>query len=276
MYALQIVEVVEQADKVFLVLEYMESDLEEVIAATAEDRPELPVSHVKTYLHMLLLGVQELHSRGILHRDLKPNNVLLSASQHVAKLTDFGMATLLDSPSVQDGTSPIKRSLQVVTRAYRSPELFFGEEHYGAEVDVWSVGCIFAELLLRRVFCDGASDIDQLSKLFAALGSPDENGWSDAASLPFFLRFKPTNPTPLAEQFPMLSPAGVDLLSQLLQLDPKKRITVDAALQHAFFAEDPAPAPAEELVIQESPERQRQTRSESEPDRVAIKGRRLL
>lgn len=284
-HVVQLLEAVERHDKLYLVLEYMDSDLETLIGAT-ESAPTLGVAQVKAYLQMLLLGVQELHSRGVLHRDLKPNNLLLSKTQHVAKITDFGMAAVVEDAGdtdEDDGKKP-KRSVQVVTRAYRAPEIFFGEERYGFEVDVWSVGCIFAEMLLRRPLADGSSDIDQLSKIFAALGSPEENGWAEASELPFFLRFKDTNPTPLAEQFSMLSEAGVDLLGQLLQLNPKKRISVDKALQHEFFREKPEPAAPSDLIIVDVPDRVEPPVVDGTDTVVAtdaahtfmIKGRRLL
>jgi cyclin-dependent kinase 7 len=262
----QLLEAVERHDKLYLVMEYMDSDLETLIGAT-ESAPTLDVAQVKAYLKMLLQGVQELHSRGVLHRDLKPNNLLLSKTQHCAKITDFGMATFVEKvedeedghdTDVDDVAAEKKkprRSVQVVTRAYRAPELFFGEERYGFEVDMWSVGCIFAEMLLRRPLADGASDIDQLSKIFAALGSPSENGWDEASELPFFLRFKDTHPTPLAEQFSMLSTAGVDLLSQMLQLNPNKRISVSKALEHEFFRENPEPAAPSDLIVVDVPDR---------------------
>ncbi|RLN64835.1 hypothetical protein BBJ29_009518 [Phytophthora kernoviae] len=258
-HVVQLLETVECNDKLYLVMEFMDNDLETLIGAT-ESVPILDVSQVKMYLKMLLQGVQELHTRGILHRDLKPNNLLLSKTQHCAKITDFGMATVIEVERKEedDGTDgdkvskKTKRSVQVVTRAYRAPELFFGEESYGFEVDVWSVGCIFAEMLLRRPLADGSSDIDQLSKIFSALGSPTENGWEDASELPFYLRFKDTNPTPLVEQFPMLSTAGIDLLSLLLALNPKKRISVKEALEHAFFRELPEPVVPSELIVPDS------------------------
>ncbi|EGZ22109.1 hypothetical protein PHYSODRAFT_557863 [Phytophthora sojae] len=285
-HVVQLLEAVERNDKLYLVLEYMDSDLETLIGAT-ESAPTLDVAQVKAYLRMLLLGVQELHARGVLHRDLKPNNLLLSKTQRVAKITDFGMATIVEDggdTDADDAAQKPKRSVQVVTRAYRAPEIFFGEERYGFEVDVWSVGCIFAEMLLRRPLADGSSDIDQLSKIFAALGSPAENGWDEASELPFFLRFKDTNPTPLAEQFPMLSEAGVDLLGQLLLLNPKKRISVDKALQHEFFREKPEPAAPSDLIIVDAPDRVEPPVVDGTDVVVAsdashtfmIKGRRLL
>ncbi|KAL4155589.1 hypothetical protein PRNP1_007697 [Phytophthora ramorum] len=293
-HVVQLLEAVEVKDKLFLVMEFMDSDLETLIGAT-ESVPQLNVAQVKAHLKMLLLGVEELHSRGILHRDLKPNNLLLSKTQHCAKITDFGMATVIEKESEEeDGDTDVddasaekkkpKRSVQVVTRAYRAPEIFFGEERYGFEVDMWSVGCIFAEMLLRRPLADGSSDIDQLSKIFAALGSPAENGWEEASQLPFFLRFKDTNPTPLAGQFSMLSPAGVDLLAQMLQLNPKKRISVRKALQHEFFSEKPEPAAPADLIIVDAPDRVEPPVidgtdvivAEDSSHTFMIKGRRLL
>ncbi|TDH64755.1 hypothetical protein CCR75_002468 [Bremia lactucae] len=255
-HVVQLIEVVERHDKLYLVLEHMDSDLE-VLLSASESVPTLEIAQVKAYLNMLLLGVQELHARGILHRDLKPSNLLLSKSQCCAKITDFGMATSIETQhdigQVDLKAFKPKRSVQVMTRAYRAPEIFFGEERYGVEVDMWSIGCIFAEMVLRKPLADGASDIDQLSKIFAILGSPSENQWDEASALPFYLRFKDTSPAPLAEHFSMLSSAGVDLLSQMLQLNPKKRISVSLALQHEFLKESPVLSSMTELVIVEAP-----------------------
>ncbi|KAJ0402358.1 hypothetical protein P43SY_004591 [Pythium insidiosum] len=248
-HVIQLLDVVNQNGKIYLILEYMDSDLETIIKAT-EEISELSIAHVKTHLQMLLRGVHELHSRNILHRDLKPNNLLFSKDGRVAKISDFGMATYVD-PAESDRS----RSLQVITRAYRPPELFFGQDRYDFSVDMWSVGCIFAEMLLRRAFFDGASDIDQLSQIFHALGSPDENNWKEAADLPFYLKFHATNPKSLKEQFPQLSTAGINLLSRLLALDPSKRITASDALKHPFFSEEPRPAASAELELADPPER---------------------
>ncbi|OQR87497.1 cyclin-dependent kinase [Achlya hypogyna] len=264
-------------DATFLVFDYMESDLESVIKAT-DDLPQLAPAQIKSYMHMILHGLLECHKRHVIHRDIKPNNVLL-APTGIVMLADFGMAVHAPDPTVA-------MSFQVVTRAYRPPELLFGLKHYTSAVDIWSAGCVFAELLLRRVWLDGASDIDQLSLMFKAIGTPQEQGWTAAKSLPFYLEFAPTTPTPLAAQFPTLSAAGVDLLSQMMTLDPTQRISAAKALAHPYFAEAPVPVDANLLPLVTPPERVDRKRRASSfvEDEVAdaatprggVKGRRLF
>jgi serine/threonine protein kinase len=150
----------------------MKSDLETILKAITEI-PQIEMSHLKAFLLMLLKGVSELHARGIMHRDLKPNNLLLSKDKTLY-ICDFGMAKQIESNS---NSTNHQHSLQVITRAYRPPEIFFGKQNYGVEVDMWSVGCVFAEMLLRQPFFDGNSDIDHLCMIFQKLGSPNECGW---------------------------------------------------------------------------------------------------
>ncbi|EQC32362.1 CMGC/CDK protein kinase [Saprolegnia diclina VS20] len=281
-HVLQIKEVVRQAHRgeeaTFLVFEYMESDLESVIKAT-DDLPQLSTATIKSYMYMVLQGLAECHKRHVIHRDIKPNNVLLSPTGNVM-LADFGMAIYAPDASLE-------KSFQVVTRAYRPPELLFGLKTYTDAVDMWSAGCVFAELVLRRVWLDGASDIDQLSLMFKALGNPIENKWTAATSLPFYLEFAPTSPPSLAAQFPSLSSAGVDLLTQLVTLDPTRRISASAALAHAYFTEAPLPLDANLLPLVTPPERANRKRRATSfvedevtdaatPRGTAAKGRRLF
>ena len=150
---------------VVLVLELCVTDLEKII----KDRTvELTPSHIKTFMHMLMDAVQFMHSRWILHRDLKPNNLLVN-SNGVVKVTDFGLAR-----SFGEGATLTSNR---ITRWYRPMELLFGATKYGGAVDVWSCGCIFAELVLRVPYLPGNSDLDQIEKIFQARGSPTAETW---------------------------------------------------------------------------------------------------
>ena len=129
----------------------------------------------------------------------------------------------------------------MVTRWYRAPELLFGAKFYGPPIDLWSAGMIFAELMLRVPYVPGISDIDQLSKIFTALGTPSEDTWPGVRSLPDYIEFKHTPPTPLASTFTAASADALALLSALLTCNPSRRPTADEALAHAYFAAAPAP-----------------------------------
>ncbi|CAI8043245.1 Cyclin-dependent kinase 7 [Geodia barretti] len=144
----------------------MDTDLEVIIR---DSSILLTPGHVKAYAVMTLQGLEYLHNNWILHRDLKPNNLLLDRNG-ILKITDFGLAKPFGSPN---------RMLthQVVTRWYRSPELLFGARLYGTGVDIWAVGCIIAELLLRVPFIPGDTDLGQLTKIFEICGTPTEEIW---------------------------------------------------------------------------------------------------
>uniref|UniRef100_A0A2K6U5E5 Protein kinase domain-containing protein n=1 Tax=Saimiri boliviensis boliviensis TaxID=39432 RepID=A0A2K6U5E5_SAIBB len=146
-----------------LVFDFMETDLEVIIK---DNSLVLIPSHIKAYMLMTLQGLEYLHQQWILHRDLKPNNLLLDENG-VLKLADFGLAKSFGSPNRA-------YTYQVVTRWYRAPELLFGARMYGMCVDMWAVGCILAELLLRIPFLPGDSDLDQLMRIFETLGTPTE------------------------------------------------------------------------------------------------------
>ncbi|KAK3864104.1 hypothetical protein Pcinc_030187 [Petrolisthes cinctipes] len=158
---------------VSLVFDFMDTDLEVIIKDT--DNIILTPSNIKAYILQTLRGLEFLHLHWILHRDLKPNNLLVNA-EGVLKIGDFGLARFFGSPNRQ-------YSHQVVTRWYRSPELLFGARSYGTGVDMWAVGCILAEMLVRCPYFPGDSDLDQLTRIFTALGTPTDDNWKTLAAM---------------------------------------------------------------------------------------------
>ncbi|CAA2957025.1 cyclin-dependent kinase D-3-like [Olea europaea subsp. europaea] len=213
-----------------LVFEFMETDLEAVI----RDRNiVLSPADIKSYLQMTLKGLAFCHKKWVLHRDMKPNNLLIGADGQL-KLADFGLARIFGSPDR-------RFTHQVFARWYRAPELLFGGKQYGPGVDVWAAACIFAELLLRRPFLQGNSDIDQLGKIFAAFGTPKPSQWPDMIYLPDYVEYQYVPGQPLRTLFPMASDDGLDLLSKMFMYDPKGRISAQQALEHRYFSSVPPP-----------------------------------
>jgi len=168
----------------------------------------------------------------VLHRDLKPANVLYSPSGQL-RLADFGAA--------RSHASPRDMTNEVVTLPYRAPELLFGATFYSAAVDMWAVGCIFAELMLREALFPGMSEVDQLSKIFNILGTPTDLLWPDAKLLGAYIEFEPREAMSLESIFSAAQPGegGVDLLLQMLVLDPRRRISAEEALAHRYFSAAP-------------------------------------
>uniref|UniRef100_A0AAG5D0R5 Cyclin-dependent kinase 7 n=1 Tax=Anopheles atroparvus TaxID=41427 RepID=A0AAG5D0R5_ANOAO len=178
-------------------------------------------------------SLEYLHMHWILHRDLKPNNLLIGGNG-VLKIGDFGLAKFFGSPN-RINTN------QVVTRWYRCPELLFGARQYGVGVDMWAVGCILAELLLRVPFLPGESDLDQLTRIFQVLGTPTETNWPDVKSLPDYVQYKFYPPIPLRDIFTAASDDLIELANKMLALYPLHRCTCTEALKMAYFSNKPAP-----------------------------------
>ncbi|KAK9989416.1 hypothetical protein SO802_029655 [Lithocarpus litseifolius] len=219
-----------------LVFEFMETDLEAVI----RDRNIfLSPADIKSYLQMTLKGLAICHKKWVLHRDMKPNNLLIGSNGQL-KLADFGLARIFGSPDR-------KFTHQVFARWYRAPELLFGTKQYGSGVDVWAAACIFAELLLRRPFLQGSSDIDQLGKIFAAFGTPTPSQWPDMVYLPDYVEYQFVPSPTLRSLFPMASDDALDLLSKMFTYDPKSRISVQQALEHRYFSSAPPPTNPDKL-----------------------------
>jgi cell division cycle 2-like protein len=217
-------------------MDFIEHDLKTLL----EDMPDpFLQSETKTLLLQLLSATAHMHSHWILHRDLKTSNLLLNNRGQI-KIADFGLARYTGDPPPQQLTQ------LVVTLWYRAPELLLGAKTYGFEIDCWSIGCIFGELLTREPLLQGKNEIDQLSKIFELLGVPTEETWPgfrrlpNAKSLTFPKNPRTTRPL-LRTKFPLLTVAGVELIGRLLALDPKQRLSAEEALGHQFFKEDPKP-----------------------------------
>jgi len=219
-----------------LVFDYMKTDLEDIIKDT---KVILTPAHIKSYVLMTIKGLEYLHANWILHRDLKPNNLLID-EKGVLKIADFGLARYFGSPNRI-------YSHQVVTRWYRSPELLFGAKNYGVGIDMWAIGCILAELLLRVPFLPGDTDLDQLSRIFQTLGTPTEKDWPGIQDLPDFVSFNKFPAIPLHDIFSAAGDDLLDLLYKLFRYFPPERITASKALQHKYFSNKPAPTPCELL-----------------------------
>jgi cell division cycle 2-like len=229
----------ESLNSIFLVLEFVEHDLKSVL----DDMPEpFLLSEVKRLVLQLTQGVAYLHDNWILHRDLKTSNLLLN-NRGQLKIADFGMARYVGDPGP-------KLTQLVVTLWYRSPELLLGAKVYNGAVDMWSVGCIFGEILSREPLLQGANEVDQVTKIFELCGVPSQSSWPTFRSLPNARALRLPKPSSTAEmgsavraKFTSLTNAGVALLNDLLALDPERRPTAKEMLSHKYFTEDPKPKP---------------------------------
>lgn len=217
-------DVVHADKKLYLVFEYLDQDLKRFMDSVTALRPAL----VMSYLYQLINGIAFCHSHRVLHRDLKPQNLLIDKTGKL-KLADFGLARAFGIP-VRHYTH------EVVTLWYRAPEILLGARKYSTPVDIWSIGCIFAEMVMRAPLFPGDSEIDQLHKIFNALGTPNDVMWEGVSDLPdFSTRFPNWPQRSIGQTVKNLDSLGLDLLSQMLIYDPSKRITAGAALSHPYF-----------------------------------------
>lgn len=208
--------------KVTLVFEHIDQDLRTYLDKAPP--PGLPVETIKDLMRQFLSGLDFLHANCIVHRDLKPENILVTSNGTV-KLADFGLARIY---SYQMALTPV-----VVTLWYRAPEVLL-QSTYATPVDMWSVGCIFAEMFRRKPLFCGNSEADQLGKIFDLIGLPPEDDWPREVSLPRGA-FSPRGPRPVQSVVPEMEESGAQLLLEMLTFNPLKRISAFRALQHSYL-----------------------------------------
>nr|UXY88377.1 ER-derived vesicles protein ERV14 [Cryptomonas curvata] len=213
-------------DKIFIVTEYCEYDLKTIL----ESRVIFSPFQIKFIVRQILLGVSILHENKIIHRDIKTSNILLN-DKGIIKICDFGLSRSFE----------IKKKIMtqgVVTLWYRAPEVLVGLKSYTTAIDIWSIGCVFAELVLNDVLIQGKSELDQLCKIFNLLGTPNLDLWKNFSFLCEVQNIKfPIQPfNNLNKKLKhRLSHLGIDLLNRLFSYDPLKRISAKGALKHSYF-----------------------------------------
>ncbi|EKM77685.1 hypothetical protein AGABI1DRAFT_114985 [Agaricus bisporus var. burnettii JB137-S8] len=221
----KLLDIVHADQKLYLVFEFLDVDLKRYIETS---RP-LKMDIVKKFCHQLNKGLLYCHAHRVLHRDLKPQNLLIDKNDNL-KLADFGLARAFGIP-MRTYTH------EVVTLWYRAPEVLLGSRHYSTSIDMWSVGCIFAEMAMQgHPLFPGDSEIDQIFRIFRLLGTPNEEVWPGVSTLP---DYKPSFPQwskkEVGEAVTQLDAVGLDLVKQMLAYDTAKRISAKRALIHKYF-----------------------------------------
>ncbi|SCV02717.1 LAMI_0H02278g1_1 [Lachancea mirantina] len=230
-------DVIHTENKLTLVFEFMDNDLKKYMdSRTVGNAPQgLETNLVKYFEWQLLRGVAFCHENRILHRDLKPQNLLINNKGQL-KLGDFGLARAYGIP-VNTFSS------EVVTLWYRAPDVLMGSRTYSTSIDIWSCGCILAEMITGKPLFPGSNDEEQLNMIFETMGTPTERTWPGVSTLPKYnAQFKQHLPKDLrailqSQTQGTIDPVVMDLLYALLQLNPDSRITAGQALNHSWFAE---------------------------------------
>ncbi|XP_039188269.1 mitogen-activated protein kinase 1 [Crotalus tigris] len=232
---------IDQMKDVYIVQDLMETDLYKLLKTQ-----HLSNDHICYFLYQILRGLKYIHSANVLHRDLKPSNLLLNTTCDL-KICDFGLARVADPD--HDHTGFLTE--YVATRWYRAPEIMLNSKGYTKSIDIWSVGCILAEMLSNRPIFPGKHYLDQLNHILGILGSPsqeDLNCIINAKARNYLLSLPYKNKVPWNRLFPNADPKALDLLDKMLTFNPHKRIEVEEALAHPYLEQyyDPSDEPVAE------------------------------
>ena len=236
-------------EDIYIITDLMETDLHRVIYS----RQELTDDHIQYFIYQILRGVLYMHSANIIHRDLKPANILANKNCDL-KICDLGLgrAEVYDYDEKKVSKKPKKKAKNdesdseedpelteyVITRWYRAPEVILCPSHYAKAVDIWSVGCIFAELLGRQPLFPGDHYLDQIQKIIAVTGTPkmeELDFIQKKEAKEFFLKLVKRTKLTWTSLFPNANPIALDLLEKMLTFNPKKRYTVDQCISHPYF-----------------------------------------
>lgn len=221
----RLIDVLHLQGRFTLVFEFIPKGLDQLI-----EREPLSPELTKSYMYQILKGIEYLHKNQIIHRDLKPQNLLITTND-IIKLADFGLARGY-CLAIQN------LSEEVVTVCYRPPDVLLGNTNYSTEIDIWSIGCIFMEMISGSLLFK-VSELEKsvLQKIFYCLGTPNESTYPGVTKLPKWKEYVDRNYPGVdwTKNFVKLDKNGIDLLKKMLQIDPKKRISASEALEHEYF-----------------------------------------
>ena len=220
-------DVIHTENKLMLVFEYMDKDLKKYMDSRGQGG-QLDYITIKSFMYQLLQGIAFCHENRVLHRDLKPQNLLINSKGQL-KLGDFGLARAFGIPVNTF-------SNEVVTLWYRAPDVLLGSRTYNTSIDIWSAGCIMAEMYTGRPLFPGTTNEDELQKIFRLMGTPSERSWPGISQFPEYkTSFHIYATQNLGSILPQVDSLGLDLLSRMLQLRPEMRVSAKEALGHAWF-----------------------------------------